>query len=92
MNSKRFLASAVIGISGAIAGVALVAQPAAADSWRTISSDENCYTYSYGRTCTTTVTQMRDVPYCTDPPIDDPFGTMGWANYCMRYDETTRWV
>ena len=84
--------AAVVGMLAAGAVVGVAAPAAAADSWRTISTNTSCTSYSFGRLCTVRTTQLRQVSYCTRPPILNPYGNMTWAQYCLRYTERSYWA
>ncbi len=71
--------------------VVAVAGPASASTWKVISTHTSCYTYSFGTLCTKKTTSLRQEPYCTSPPIKNPYSQMSWATYCLRYSETTYW-
>lgn len=68
----------------------MLAAPAqASDPWKTISSSSKCHTYSYGRSCLVTKTQLRQVSYCTKPYVKNPYAQISWATYCLRTKVST---
>lgn len=86
------LASLALAVPLSVGASTVQAESASASGWTTISQTNKCYTYSFGRMCTRTVTQLRDISYCTNVPITQRFiQSMAWATYCIRSTSTTYW-
>jgi|GEM_PF-4276438 len=93
MHVKRKLMTSLAALSLSLGAVVAVSGPASAatPAWIVISSSTSCFHYSFGTLCTTKTTSKRNVSYCTSPPISNPWGSMAWATYCIKYTETSYW-